>query len=395
MPLDSRYQQPLVSAYAWLGAWGVWAIWTGLSGGDLAAPGMVGLHFALLGVGFAGNLLIGLGHHLVSHFSLRKAPTRWALSAESLLASAAALLAAVALVVPEGAALLSLASWIWVAALTAFAISLIAQLAPRPLTAANPYRAGLAGDKTSDLLLFVVAAYVVFAAAAAAMHGMMAAPAVHLWLVGVVATSIFMVAHRVLPRFSSRWLPTWIHGVQGALASVGPVVLAAGMGHSTRLALWGGAIEYLAIVLYMVLTGYAWRHRKNRHPALAFPALGAAFLFLGVNLGIWFLRDARQYAHLGIHAVNNLWGFVILTALGMGSAMLGLGVMAAPERPNRRVWRVGFAAVAALALWEAFSWHGFSAATVFGDVLGVLAIIQASWGVRLRFAGRPLIPRPL
>lgn len=393
MPLDLRYRQPLVSAYVWVGAWGFWAIWTGLSGGDLAAPEMVGLHFSLLGVGFAGNLLMGLGHHLIAHFSLRKPPARWALTIESSLASVAALLGALTIFVSEGAALSLWASRAWGLALSAFAVSLAIQLAKRPVAAAIPYRAGLVGDKTSDALQYVVAGYVALAAAATVGHGMLAAPAIHLWLVGVVATSIFMVAHRVLPRFSGQWLPPWVHGFQGVLAAIGPVVLASGMSHSTRLALWGGAVEYVAVILYMVLVGFAWHHRKNRHPALAFPALGAGFLFLGVNLGLWFLHDASQYVHLGVHVVNNLWGFVVLTALGMGSAMLGLGVMAAPERPNRHVWRVGLAIAVTLVVWEASVWVASPASNALTIVLGGLAIVQAKWGIRLRFAGRLLRPR--
>lgn len=395
MPLDLRYRIPIVSAYAWLGVWGAWAIWSGLTGSDVAAPSLVGVHFAFLGVGFAGNLLIGLGHHLVSHFSLRKPPAPWVLALESSLASTAALVAAVALLRPGDAWLLAWASWAWAVALAIFALALAVQLARRPVLAANPYRVGLAGDRTSDFLLYAVAGNVALAAFATGMHGMTAAPAVHLWLVGGVATSIFMVAHRVLPRFSTRWLPPWVHGSQAAAAAIGPIVLAAGMWHSRQLALWGGAFEYAAVLLYGLLAAYAWRHRKNRHPALALPTIGAAFLFVGVNLGIWFLHDATQLVHVGMHAVNNLYGFVVLTALGMGSAMLGLGVVAAPERPNRRVWRVGLLATATLLLWEALAWTGSSASSIVGALLGATAIIQANWGLKLHFAGRPLVPKPL
>lgn len=395
MPLDLRYRPPIRSAYAWLGAWGLWTLWSALDYRDLAAPSLAPIHFLFLGIGFAGNLLIGLAHHLAAHFSLRKPPPGWVLATESGLVSAAALGALAGHEFPAMTLLATGASAAWASGLALFGAMLLRQALAKPTEAANPYRAGLPGDRTSDLLIIAVAAYALLAAPVVVAVGMTAAPAVHFWLVGVVATAIFMVVHRVVPRFSRRWMPKWFHVVQGVMGALGPLLLAAGMWRSDRLALWGGAIEYVAISLYTTILGYGWVRRKNRHPALALPALAAGFLFLGANLGIWFLHDAARQVHLGIHVVNNLWGFLVLTALGMASAMLGLGVVTAHEHPNRHVWRVGVAAVTALVAWDAASWSDSPSAGIFAFALGVLALVQATWGLKLRFAGKPIVPRPL
>lgn len=394
MPLDVRYRPSIRLAYASLAAWGLWIIWAVLTRRDLADPSLAPIHFLLLGVGFAGNLVMGLAHHLTAHFSARRPPPPWLPSVEATLVGAATAGGLYALLY-AAAWLLPWASLAWALALAVFAAGLLFQMRGRPLTSVAAFANGLPGDRVSDALQFVIVGYALFAGAAAWLDGMIAPPAVHLWLVGVVALTIFMVTHRVLPRFSRKWMPKWVHWSQGALASVGPVLLAIGMGHSRRLALWGGTLEYAAVVLYVLLVAYAWIHRKNQHPAVAFPALGAGFLFFGVNLGILVLHNSDLYGRIGVHAVNNLFGFVVLTTLGMASAMLGLGVMATTERANRRVWRLGLAATIVLVCWEALAWWRSPAAAYFALGLGAVALVQASWVIRLKFAGKPIVPRSL
>ncbi len=348
-------------AFVWLLVWAAAWLLAGATGVDAGSARLVWVHVGFGGFGFAGHLVLGLGFRLDAAFNRRQPVPLMAQRLTPIPLSVTALLVGSAFHPAADWArpdvLLGVASWCLLlagAGIGAVALTQARKGAAPDLVAAvaapGPYAAT---DQASRLLVPAAAAYAVAAGVAAVWLGVLHAAVIHLWLAGFVTTAVFAVAHRALPRFSHMAPRPRLHLAQAFAASVGPALLAWGIANaSSPYAVAGGIAELAAAVLYLVLAARAWRARRGPQPALPLMLAGSVALVGGMLLGLGFLAHAALRTNLALHAINNLVGFVSLTILGTGSAMLGTGVRPVPGSVNRNVWLMAAGLAIPLVAWE-------------------------------------------
>lgn len=362
--MDVRLRLHVGLAYGWLLAWSIGSLFAGVEA-------MALLHAPMLGVGFVATLACGLLHRLVANFRQSPMP-----SAVWLRIEAAAFLAAALGGVAARYTLLTIewGHFMWLP-LTIFAGLLTFQLRRSGGTVQ-----GMPGDRASGWVLLAVPVYAFLAAGV--FLGLGAHPAaLHLLFSGVLANIVFVVTHRVIPRTISRPLPQWLHDAQAAAAVVAPLGIAAGiLAFPWQWAMMGALAMVTASTLHLVICGWAWATRRNRHPMQPLLTWGALALFVGVGLGFHFLDMPATRVHVPLHAVNNLIGFFGLTILGMGSVMLGVGVQARGDANRITRW-LAWAIIPVLAAWEIAAWSDHAGQVWAGRGLAVTVGIHATLGL--------------
>lgn len=347
-------------SFASLAAWALVWLLAGITGEAPDTTRLLWVHVGLGGLGFAGCLVIGMGFRLDATFHARPLAPLWMQRAAPLaVALSGALLAAAYL--PWWTRPLPLLPWAGASLAVGFAV--VAAAAGRQ--SSTPFQADgryVETDRISDGLIPVVIGYGLLAAGSSLARGLTHPATVHLFLAGFVTTAIYTVAHRILPRFSTMGQRTRLHRWQMALAVPGPALLAWGVANPGRpWAAVGASLEFFAALVYTIMLGIAWKHRRNRQPALPLMFLASLLALNGMLFGLAFLAHAWLRTYVVLHAVNNLVGFVSLTILGAGSAMLGTAVRPVPGSANRNVWRLAWLLAIPLVVWEALlvaGWPG-------------------------------------
>lgn len=340
------------AAFIFLAAWAVAWLLEAVLGDGVASTRLVWIHVGFGGIGFAGNLVVGLGFRLDAMFHQRPFPPTWmqrgASLAMSLGAGAVSWQAWYSLPRFNGI----IASLGGIALATSFALVLLA--AVRQASATHEVDARyVRGDRASDFLSRVALIYGALAGASSIYFGVVHPATVHLFLAGFITTTIYAVSHRLVARFSNWEPPSKLIVAQASLATIGPALLAWGVANPSHyFAAAGASLEFLAALLYAILLGIGWGHRRNKHPALPLMFLGSLFALNGMLFGLAFLAHAELRIHLILHAINNLVGFVSITILGAGSAMIGTAVRPIPGKANRYVWYLAALISAPLILWE-------------------------------------------
>lgn len=335
----------------WSALW-IWQRWTNpeaILGDSWTLMGFV------LGFGFAGNLVAGIGPQLLSKMGGYHAPPTWTLVLASLGFDVAAAIGAIDVIVHDGGTAKAGAA----SALLVAAFGLVSAVALQILGARHDQlcpgaRVRRPTDGWPKVLVAGALAYGAAAALLGARNGFLEPWILHLWLLGLVALAIYAVFHQFLPRFTRAMLPRWLHAVQAIAALISPGLVAwaiAGGGLVVRDLAAGSALAAAVGCLAMVVL--AAGRRRSQSPVLIGLVFATVFLVLGVVLGIRFLGGAHQLLH--VHAVFNLVGFVGIAALSMGSVFLGVGIRAAEREATLPLkWALGLTAVAVFnwgALW--------------------------------------------
>lgn len=381
-----RLDAPLASAYVWLAIWALAWIWRRWASVPAAADAWH-LMGGVLGFGFAGNLVFGIGPGLITKLTGKSAPRKSVFLLGSLglsVLAAAALGQTLVESTPSWVARVEAASLLVSAACLAGGMAL--QLGgTKALPDCPGARVHRSGDRWAAILATAVPGYALLAAAEAAYNQALDPSSLHLWNLGVIAMAIYAVMHQFLPRFTSAAIPQWLHGLQAGSALVTPALVSWSIAEPNGVVFGlAGLTSILAIGGCIAMAILAALHRRSASPVVWGLVASCAALLAGTLLGIHFLHGDRQA--IAVHAGLNLIGFAGLAALSMGSVFLGLGIRAREQgalTPLRVVLGLTTFALINWAIIEfAFGGHLLADAT-----LAAVVFTHAFLGIRASLPG--------
>ncbi len=153
------------------------------------------------------------------------------------------------------------------------------------------------------------------------------APVLHLILLGFVTLTVFGVAAHILPRFTDAHYPYPALLVGAPTASLGPLLVAAGLLWSTQLLVLGAALAATGLLsLALGALVLLARAERRRSTLLAYGA-GAASIVTGALLGSLLASGYAWPRILPLHATLNLLGFVGLFVLGASADLYAPSIL--------------------------------------------------------------------
>lgn len=201
------------------------------------------------------------------------------------------------------------------------------------------------------------------------------ASAVHVVLVGFVATTIMAVATQILPRFTRARIPTPMLALLVPFALLGPALMTLGLDRHRAWLPAGALVEGGAFAIFAaaMLSTLVRAHRKVRVPNAAY---AAAPLFVGIGglLALDFALNGARGQLLATHGLLNVFGFVGLVVIG-ASLDLYAPALEAGAAPAKRHGIVAIAlTTSGLLLAAAGTWIQTDALARAGMLLYTLAI---------------------